>query len=496
VEKVKQLRPYQTEAIERIRQALRGGSKRIVLQLPTGGGKSLIAAQIISMAIAKGKRVIFTCPRLQLIDQTARAFWDHGIREIGVMQSDHVMTDPSKPVQICSVQTLQRRTIPDADLVLIDECHMMSKFVVDWMGRMEWAGVPFIGLSATPWANGMARLYDELIISATTRQMIDEGYLSKFRVFAPSHPDLTGVKIVAGDYHEGQLSEAMQSGSLVGDIVSTWLARAEHRPTLVFAVDRAHAKAIQRAFEAAGVPCGYVDGNTPTDERETIKKAFHSGRYEVVSSIGVLTTGVDWDVRCIILARPTRSEMLYVQIVGRGLRTAEGKEDCLLFDHSDTTQRLGFVTDIHHDRLKNTRMDEAGKRERQPPKPKECSSCSFLKPIGVHKCPNCGFEPERQPTVETVPGELVELSSARKAKANREASWSEKEAFIADLKAYAIERGYKSGWWANQYRQKYGVWPNDPHVRYALPSSEVSMTTRAWIQSQNIRWAKRKERQA
>lgn len=489
------LRPYQAQAIERLRQSIKAGKRRPVLQLPTGGGKTLIASEIISGAVQKGKRVIFTAPRIQLIDQTAQAFWRHDIREIGIMQANHPMTDPSKPVQIASIQTLARRTIPPADLVIIDECHLMSKFVADWMGQLDWADVPFIGLSATPWAKGMGRLYDHLIVSATTREMIDQGYLSPFRVFAPSHPDLSGVKTVAGDYHEGQLSSAMQQGQLTGDIVSHWLEHGEGRPTLAFAVDRAHAKQIQKSFEDAGVRCGYVDGNTPTDERARVQKAFEQRELSVVASIGVLTTGVDWDVRCIILARPTKSEILFVQIIGRGLRTAEGKRDLLIFDHTGTTQNLGFVTDIHHHGLSDAVIATSGDRannEKPVKLPKECPSCHFLKAVGEHKCSNCGFEPVRQSDVESVPGELVELTAARQAKENKDTDWGEKAIFMGELRAYVLEQGYREGWAAMKYKEKMGVFPNDPRVKYVLPAREIRPATRAWIKSRQIAFAKRR----
>src|SRR6185369_14279329 len=104
---------------------------------------------------------------------------------------------------------------------LIDEAHRVFSFVEDWMVRDDWAAVPFIGLSATPWTKGLGRLYDRLIIAATTAELIRDGYLSQFRVFAPSHPDLTGVRTVAGDYHEGDLATAMNERTLVADVVST-----------------------------------------------------------------------------------------------------------------------------------------------------------------------------------------------------------------------------------------------------------------------------------
>ena len=137
-------------------------------------------------------------------------------------------------------------------------------------------------MSATPWTKGLGKHYDDLIVAATTSELIDKGFLSPFRVFAPAHPDLSGVKIVAGDYHEGQLSEAMSQPVLVADTVSTWLRLGEDRPTLCFAVDRAHARKLADQFEAAGVPTGYVDANTPADERERIGRRLREGQIKVV----------------------------------------------------------------------------------------------------------------------------------------------------------------------------------------------------------------------
>ena len=492
------MRPYQAKAIADLRDALRSGSKRPLLMAPTGAGKSRIAAEIINGATAKGKRVTFTVPAISLVDQTARMFYDEGIRDVGVMQANHVMTDPSKPVQIASVQTLRRRAIPPCDLWLIDEAHRLDRGISELMGEIEWAATPFIGLSATPWTKGLGRLYDRLIVATTTAELIEAGYLSPFRVFAPAHPDLSGVKITAGDYQQDQLSEAMRKGALVADIVETWLRLGEGRPTLCFAVDCAHAQAIQRDFEAANVACGYQDARTTPLEREEIRKAFERGDLQVVCNVGTLTTGIDWDVRCIILARPTKSEMLYVQIIGRGLRTAKGKADCLILDHSDTTLRLGFVTDILHDRLDAGRMASGNSDEDdvKPRLPKECPSCAFLKPVGVKVCPNCGFETQAQSQVEVLRGEVVELTSRRTAKANRETSWDEKAAFIAGLRRFQIATGKREGWVAHNYKDRFGVWPNDPRVAYEPPSAVVPEIVSAWIRHKNIAWAKGNNRAA
>ena len=487
---MRELRPHQTRAIASLRNSLMAGHRRPMLQLPTGAGKTVTAAAMIRNALEKGNRVIFTVPAVSLVDQTAREFYAEGIRDIGVMQADHPMTDASKPVQIASVQTLQRREIPQAGLVIIDEAHRNFQFVRDWMRRDGWERVPFVGLSATPWTQGLGRDYDDLIVGATTQELMDLGLLAPFKVFAPTKPDLSEVRTVAGDYHEGDLSDAMQKGSITADVVTTWLQLGENRPTLCFAVDRAHAAALKTQFEAAEVPTGYVDAFSTPEEREEVRKGFAAGLLKVVCNVGVLTTGVDWDVRCLILARPTKSEMLYTQIIGRALRTAPGKDHALILDHSDTTLRLGFVTDIHHDRLDDGTPKGKRKAEKKTAEPKECSACHFVRPAKVHACPSCGFEPTKQDAVEVVEGDLVEMSTARLAKENRLAGWPEKIDFIRQLRALAIESNKQSGWVAHKYKAKFGVWPNDPRVNGAGPARAVSPAVRAWVRAQNIRFAK------
>jgi superfamily II DNA or RNA helicase len=462
-----------------------------VLQAPTGFGKTLLAAAVVEGALAKQKRVIFTVPALSLVDQTVKAFWDEGIRDVGVIQGTHVMTDWSRPVQVASVQTLQRRLLPEADVVMIDECHRRFEFYGTWMRDLAWQNRPFIGLSATPWTRGLGSFFDDLIIAATTQDLIAEGYLSPFRVFAPSHPDLTGVRTVAGDYHEGDLSGVMNDNPLVADVVDTWHRRAENRSTFCFAVDRAHAKHLQMKFAEAGVSTGYIDAYTPISERCEVERKFHNGEIRVVCNVGCLTTGIDWDVRCIILARPTKSEILFVQIIGRGLRPAEGKEDCLILDHSDTHLRLGFVTDIHHEVLDDGRARARPKASDRIRLPKECPQCSFLKPPRMPTCPACGFKAEAIDTVEVGDGELVEITERKKR--GEAPSRDEKVAFYAQLMGYAQERGYATGWAAHKFREKFDVWPNDYRN---VPVTEPTPKVRSWIKSRQIAWANSKQRHA
>ena len=485
------LRDYQITAINSLFAEIRGGSMRPVLQMPTGSGKTITAAQIIAMALDKGRRVAFVVPAISLVDQTVGALWQEGIDAIGVQQADHDMTDHTQPVQVCSIQTLARRGYPEADCVIVDECHINSEFRDQWMADPAWQSIPFIGLSATPWAAGMAKHWTSLTVMATTAQMIEWGYLSKFEVFAPSHPDLSGVKIVAGDYQENQLADVMKDSELVADIVETWKKLGGDQPTLCFCVNLAHARCVYEAFMAAGVPAAYQDARTPREDRESIARDFERGDIRVVCNVGTLTTGVDWDVRCLILARPTKSKILFTQIVGRALRTAPGKDAARILDHSDTHLRLGLVTDIHADRLSDgKRMAGSSSADREEPLPKECGRCAFLKPAGVRECPNCGHVAQPVSTVETANGELQKINGKGKFKAKKYTA-DERRDWYAQALGWCREHGKKPGMAYHAYKGKFDLNPANPKPLPKACGAEV----RSYMQHKLIAYAKKMAKQ-
>lgn len=320
-----------------------------------------------------------------------------------------------------------------------------------------------------------------MVVGAGTAQLIERGFLAPFKVFGPTSPDLSEVSTVLGDYHEGQLAEVMNKNRLVADIVDTWRRHGQGRPTLCFAVDRAHAKNLQTQFNAANVNAEYIDHNTPLSERNEIGRRFHAGEVEVVCNVGCLTTGIDWDVRCIILARPTQSEMLFVQMVGRGLRTVPGKDDCIILDHSDNHARLGFVTDIVHTELDdgNPRKESAGKP--QEVLPQKCPRCAFLKPAKVSTCPVCEFTPGPVCEVVTTEGELVELARGGALEPDR-------RIFHAELRQIAADRGHKPGWAAFKFKEKFGTFP--PWDWNELPPATPTLETLLWVKSRKIAYAK------
>ena len=425
-----------------------------------------MAADIVDGALRKGNRLAFIVPAISLVDQAVEMFYAEGIRDIGVIQASHAMTDWSRKVQVCSIQTIHARKVyPEANVVVIDECHQLHRAHIRWMQHPDWLSVPFVGLSATPWTKGLGKYFDSLLVMCTTRELIDLGFLSKFKVMAADHPDLSGVRTVAGDYHEGQLATVMGQKLLIANIVETYKAQWGKGKTLLFAVDRAHAQTLQERFNSVGVKCGYQDANTSLADRAALKRAFHNGEIEIIANVGTMTTGIDYDVRCLILARPTKSEMLYVQIIGRALRTAEGKAHALILDHTDTTSRLGFVTDIHHDHLDGGKMDTNKKAPpRSPPLPKPCPKCAYLLAVGVKVCPECGFERKITSKLFEREGQLVELDPNGRPRGRRDKnaypySYEEKRQFYLQLRCYEKLKEYRPGWAKANYREKFEEWP-------------------------------------
>jgi DNA repair protein RadD len=479
--------PHQARALEDLRGSLLSGRRRPMLMAPTGFGKTLTAAHIIQRALDKGKRVAFTVPSINLIDQTIAAFEAEGIHCIGVLQGAHPRTDREAPVQICSVQTLTRRKRLDVDLVLVDEAHALYRDVLRWM--QDCPDLPFIGLSATPWSRGLGRFYDDLIVAATTADLIRDGFLSPFTVYAPSNPDLSSVSTVAGDFKEDELSEAMDRPSITGDIVGEWLKRGEDRQTLAFCVDRKHAQHVHERFQEVGIGAEYMDGLTPREDREATFAQFRSGATRIICNVGVLVAGVDLPMAsCLIDARPTKSRIRYVQVIGRGLRTSPGKVDLRILDHAGNALRLGLVTDIHQTRLDDGEEKAAQRKEREKsaPLPKLCASCKAVLGATEKVCFACGEPVLTVASVKVVDGDLVELG-ARHSGQREFPDW-ERRRFYSELLGYAEGKGYASGWAAHQYKKKFKQWP-DGFDRVAM---SPSVSTVNWVRSRMIAFAKRR----
>lgn len=492
------LRDKQEEVLQELRNGWKDNRTHLVYA-NVGFGKTAVAAAIANGFIEKGKRVLFLAPYTTLVMQTAQRFMEYGLPKPGIIWQKHEWTDPSKLIQIGSVDTLIRRDFPEIDVLIVDECHIKRKKLLE---IIEGAEFPVIGLSGTPFTDWLGAYYENLVKVTTMREMIDSGYLSEFEIYAPYSPDMSGVKTskTAGfgsDYVEDQVAEIMGGYDVVADIVSNWLEHGENEQTIAFCVNVAHANEIANQFSSAGVECEVMTAKTPKEERVQIIRRFELGITRIICNVGVLVAGFDSDVRCIIYARPTKSEIRWIQCLGRGLRTADGKSRCLIFDHSGTVHRLGYPDGIEYDSLssKSDGMSEQQQIkkeiERVEKLPKKCTSCGYVKPVGMHECCKCGFSPRAGQDVDTDrTRELVALNK----KIIKLPTKEEKQRFYSEVKGYYNEKirdgkTWKPGWVAAQYKAKYGVWPRGLDESPLDPSSE----TRNYIRSQFIRNAKRRK---
>ena len=481
--RLRPLRLRQQQAIADIRQAIKDGHKRIIVQAPCGFGKTVLASHLIGGALSKGTRPLFTCPAISLVDQTVRSFEFEGIRDIGVMQAQHIRTDREAQVQVASVQTLIKRELPDVDFMLLDECHRSYRGLNEMLDG-AWKDKIAIGLTATPWVKGMGLRWTSLIIPATIPQLIEEQLLTPTTLYVPEQiADRGNIAVQKGEFTEASSSAEMKHNRIVGNVVETWQKLGPGEKTFMFCVNLDHARAQMAAFIDSGIPFGYIDAQTPPDDRTLQFKKLQHGEIAGIASVGCLIAGVDEDVRCIIDAAPTKSEISLVQRWGRGIRTAQGKQALIGLDHAgnNTDQGLGLFWEIFHDHLDTHKPHEKGvayEGEKRPAKPRKCAVCNVLVPAGSAICKNCG-EALRATGIEHDDGELVVYGTQPKEKATkREYTMQDKQDWYSGFLWMARERGKNEGAAAHRYREKFGVWPNKLLKVPRPPSFEVEQFDR------------------
>jgi superfamily II DNA or RNA helicase len=490
------LRPHQELAIQMLRESIATGHKRPILAAPTSFGKTITAAAIIKSAVEKGKKVVFICDRITLVEQALESFDNHKI-PVGVMQADHWRTDYSKPVQICSIQTLAARAKAgkrpfEFDLAIVDECHTVPKYLVELMERYN--AVVFIGLSATPMSRGLGKYYDDLIVPITPRDLLAQNYLCPADYYAGRKIATDGVRsrtLPTGgrDFDERDLAAAVEKDDkLNGDIIKNWLLHAKGRQTVAFSPSIRHSKQLVEDFRAAGVGAEHIDGYSDKETRRMILDAHDRGEFLVLSCSRLLNTG--WDspaTSCLIDAFPTRSKIIWVQRIGRILRTHPGKENAIVLSHTNNLAMHGFAEDIVPAELDDgeKQYDEKSlttDKDKPEPKVRECPQC-YREFIGL-RC-TCGYEVPIKVQMETTDEELQKVAKED----NKIYSKEQKEVWLGSLMKYARSKGYNDGWAKHKYKEKFGVWPNKINKVHV---SEIPKDISSWITSQNIRWAKRK----
>jgi len=488
-----ELRPHQLDVVQKIDEGFADGHRCQLLYAPTGFGKTEVAMSIMKELSAKYKKTAMVLDRIVLVNQTSTRLARYGINH-GVMQSDHWRYRPMERIQVCSAQTLEKRdTFPDIDLMIIDECHIQRKSVIDYVKKNP--SLKVIGLTATPFTKGLGTTYSNVVGAKSTGDLIESGWLTPLKIFIAKEIDMTGAdKNAFGEWKDEEVTK--RGMKITGDIVSEWIKNTNQlfggpKKTVVFCAGVDHGRDLERQFKEQGfnfVAISYKeDDQFKADAIEEFSKP-DSDIHGLIAT-DILTRGFDVpDVMVGVSARPfSKSFSSHVQQMGRIMRPFEGKKFGVWLDHSGNYLRFRDdwdklfsegVTDLD-DSAEKTKK-ELTEKEKESAK---CPACSSLWIWPSNVCGFCGHE-KRLKQVITVAGELHELGmTSRQALA-------ENQNFYSELLHYAKSRDYKDGWAAFKYKEKYGYWPNG----LQKTTRPTSVTTANYIKSRNIAWSKAKAR--
>ncbi len=472
------LRPYQANAIEQVRGLIRAGKRRILLVAPTGSGKTVIGSSMAKGAHEKRTPVLWMAHRRELIhqacDKLSQVDVSAGIILSGVRPSLMVNT------QVASIQTYASRIwskksaiTPMVKLLFIDEAHHATS---DQYLRLiaDHPDAIVIGLTATPCrtdGRGLGHLFDAMVEVSSVAELTELGYLVPTKIYAPRLPDLEGIHTRAGDYVGSELEERMSP--LVGHVVDDWHRYGENRQTVVYASSVNHSIALTEEFNHAGITAAHIDGKTKINEREAILAGVAAGDIQVVSNFGVLTEG--WDmpsIGCEVIARPTKSYGLYLQMAGRVLRPAPGKEYAVIIDHAGAVYRHGLPQDAGGWSLDES-MKIQDKKSDCPTKEKTLTTCRNCWHIYTkqQRCPKCGCQPTRE-------GQSLSMKEGR-LQPVKKAQVNPKEKFWNDCLWRCAKTHKQVGVAAHMYKKRFGSWPRG--FRRMPQQGEWKMGAAEWM---------------
>jgi DNA repair protein RadD len=439
-----QLRPYQESLIADARGLLRSHDS-VLIQAPTGSGKTALAAYMLGSASSRGRRSWFICHRAELVEQTALTFEKVGI-QYGTIAAGFPL-NPYMPVQICSIDTLKGRIgryqLPN--LIVWDECHHTA--AAGWR-RVKDANpqAKHVGLSATPErldGKGLDDLFTAMVPGPSVEWLIQQGFLAQYRAFAPPGPNMSGVHTRMGDFARGENESVMDKPTITGDAIRHYMRYARGKSAVAFCVSVKHSQHVAAEFRAAGVVAVHLDGSMAKAERKSAVAAFRRGEIQVLTNVDLFGEGFDLpSLEVSILLRPTQSLSLYLQQVGRCLRPDPGKEKALILDHAGNIARHGLPDEPRSWSLEGRKKKKTNGAGDEPAMPvRQCPKC-YASHRPSPKCPECGHVYQivaREP--ETVDADLVEvdLDAARQRRVieNRSAE------SIAQLIEMGSARGYR-----------------------------------------------------
>ena len=436
------LRPYQTQLLDQIRQSMRS-HRRVCAVMPTGAGKSVVIAAIIHAAAAKGRRVLLLAHRRRLINQLSRTVGSWGIEHDVIVPGRH---QRGYAIAVGSVQTVVRRLdkLLPPDLIIIDEAHHLTRD--NQWGQVvgHWPNAYLIGKTASPQrldGRGLGEVFDDLVIGPTPQWLTDEGFLARARIFCPpTAMDTSKLRKVRGEFDMREAAAALEQAKIHGDAVEHYLKIVAPGTALVSCVSVEFADAMAARFNAAGITAKAITGGCSEDDQEQIFDNLGKGIIKVVTYCEMLSEGVDVpSINAAILLRPTASVTMYLQQVGRCLRPKADGSAAIILDHVGNVERHGLPTEE-----RNWTLEGRDKRKRDAaPSVRMCPRCFAANATTAQVCSECGheFTTEARELPETA-GELVEITAELRRKRAEVGGARSME----DLLRLERQRGYKPGW--------------------------------------------------
>jgi superfamily II DNA or RNA helicase len=447
------LRDYQDDLVARTGQALRR-VRRVLVVLPPGGGKTVIAAFIAQAFAGRDAQTFFNCHRQELLKQTSGTFTDCALPHSFIAAGRPMYVNAK--VQVCSVDTLKNRLakLPEPKAVIWDECHHIG--AAGWAAIMAaWPNAYHIGLTGTPWrldGAGLGEYFDEMVLGPTAAELIAMGNLSRYEIYAPNTPDMKGVRKQMGDFAKGDAENKMREPKIIGDIVTHWKRNINGLLTVGYAVNVAHSRYMAELFNSNGIPSAHLDGDTDDGERERAIQAYASGDIRVLWNVNLFGEGFDlsaWAKRPVtidaaILASPTASLSRYLQAAMRPMRPAPNKI-AIINDHAGNSGRHGFPDDERDWDLNGSAKKPKAANDNGPPPPITCDRCfmQIRRPMPP-KCPHCGkLLLAEAKEIEVGEGELVRMTEADKARVRAQRKREEAECkTLDDWVSLGRQRGY------------------------------------------------------
>jgi len=368
-----ELRPYQTEAIAKIRDSLKT-HKSVVFTIGCGAGKSVLAGSIAKSATDKGNTVLFLVHREELCEQIVDTFYNLCGVDLALCK-------------IMMIQTARRRlkTLTEPTLIIVDEAHTFNNAYEKVFQFFPDAYK--IGFTATPCRlnqGGLGNLFEDIQTGVSTRWLIDNHYLSDYRYFSFPIVDTSGLHTRAGEFVQEEVNALMENKAVYSGAVEQYLKLTPGKKAMVYCSSIKASKEVVKEFIDNGVSAVHVDGTTPKAERERIVEAYRKGEITVVSNVDLFGVGFDdKDIEVTVLLRPTQSLALAVQQNMRCMRYKEGKT-AIILDCCGNAARHGLPDDEREWSL------ETRKKQETTVKIRECENCYAVYPPTLQKCPYCG----------------------------------------------------------------------------------------------------------